>query len=321
MIEKILGFGQVLWDLTVEVDYSFIEELAIEIGGHRTVEFTIIEDILLKLEKAQKKVLRNPGGSAANVMSNMAKLGSNTTFCGRHGNDADGYFYMNILESEGVTPISLIDSKNKTGQLLSLITPDKDRTFIVYWGASSQLPEDLITIDLLQKFNLIHIEGYLIINNEKALWKIFNNASKITFDLAAVPIITRMRPVLQEMMKKNPPYILFANFTEGGAFTEKNDPKEILQEMIKYSEIAVLTLGEKGVMVQTKNGDFHYQEAIETDLVDTTGAGDAFSAGFLHEYLQSKDIRKASVLGVKVASKTISKFGARSFQIEQLNNE
>ncbi|TET29214.1 MAG: adenosine kinase [Candidatus Heimdallarchaeota archaeon] len=317
-MNKILGFGQVLWDLSVFVDYQFIKELDIKVGGHRIVNLETINEILVKLKEQKKEIIKNSGGSCANVMSNMAKLGSQTAFSGKHGDDADGWKYMNILSNEDVKTHSIVDKENSTGQLLSLITPDKDRTFIVYRGASEVLPPDLVDKELLHMSDIVHLEGYLIINSENALWKIFEEANKITFDLAAYTIIENTRPILQKMMKKHPPLILFSNLSEGQAFTQKENPEDILDRMLEYSENSVLTLGEKGVMIKKANGEQHFEPAIKTVLADTTGAGDSFSGGFLHEFFKNCDIKKASKLGVRTASATISKLGARSFHPRQL---
>ncbi|NHJ31856.1 MAG: adenosine kinase [Asgard group archaeon] len=319
-MNKILGFGQVLWDLTVFVDYQFIKDLKMDVGGHRIVDFESLDTIFNKLVEMDKAIIKNSGGSCANVMSNMAKLGSQTAFCGKHGDDADGWKYMNILSNEGVKTHSLVDKENSTGQLLSLITPNKDRTFIVYRGASGKLPLDLVDEELLHMSDVVHIEGYLITNSENALWKIFEEANKITFDLAAYAVIEDTRPILQKMMKKYPPMILFSNINEGKAFTEKEKPEDILDAMLEYSKNAVLTLGEKGVMIKKANGEQHFESAIKTDPVDTTGAGDSFSAGFLHEFFKNCDIKKASKLGVRAASATIRKLGARSFNLRQLDD-
>jgi len=320
-LNKILGFGQVLWDLSVFVDYQFIKELDIEVGGHRIVDLETINEILIKLKEQKKEIIKNSGGSCANVMSNMAKLGSQTAFCGKHGDDADGWKYMNILSNEGVKTHSIVDKENSTGQLLSLITPDKDRTFIVYRGASEVLLPNLVDKELLHMSDVVHVEGYLIINSDEALWKIFEEANKVTFDLAAYAIIENTRPVLQKMMKKHPPLILFSNLSEGQAFTQKENPEDILDAMLEFSENTVLTLGEKGVMIKKANGEQHFESAIKTKTMDTTGAGDSFSAGFLHEFFKNCDIKKASKLGVRTASATISKLGARSFHPRQLNKK
>lgn len=169
--------------------------------------------------------------------------------------------------------------------------------------------------------DVVHLEGYLVINSEEALWRIFEEANKITFDLAAETIIEGTRPILQKMMKKHPPLILFSNLNEGQVFTQKKNPDDILDEMLEFSEISVLTLGEKGVMIKKANGDQHFEPAIKTNTVDTTGAGDSFSGGFLNEFFKNCDIVKASKLGVRTASATISKLGARSFHPRQLNKK
>ncbi|MGC9778369.1 MAG: adenosine kinase [Candidatus Heimdallarchaeota archaeon] len=317
-MKQVLGFGQVLWDLSVYVDFSFLKEIDMEVGGHRVVDKTTIDFIAKKLSELDKDIIKNSGGSCANVMSNMAKLGSNTSFYGKHGDDDDGREYMEILRNEDVKTHSIIDKENSTGQLLSLITPNKDRAFIVYRGASDILPAEMVDEKIVQSADTVHIEGYLITKSVEALWKIFEESKKTTFDLAAYAVIENDRPILQKMMKKHPPQILFSNLHEGKVFTQKNERNEILDYMLDFSEIAVLTLGEEGVLIKTSSGKQYFESAINTQVADTTGAGDSFSAGFLHEFLKSEDIKKAAQLGVRTASTTISKLGARSFQLEQL---
>lgn len=137
--------------------------------------------------------------------------------------------------------------------------------------------------------------------------------------MAAYAVIEKDKPLLQKMMKKHPPRILFSNLPEGEVFTHKTDRNEILDYLLDYAEIAVLTLGEEGVLIKTSTGEQHFEPAIKTKVEDTTGAGDSFTAGFLHEFLESKDIRKAAQLGVRTASITIGELGARSFQKEKLS--
>ena len=315
----ILGFGQVLWDLTVEVDYPFLQEVDIEKGGHKRVSIEEIKAIVQKLDTMLKTtIFKNPGGSTANIMSNLAKLGSKSSFCGKHGDDEDGWQYMRILEEEGVEPVSVIDTEQATGQLFSLITPDKDRTFIVHWGASEVLEAEEVEDKVISNAELAHIEGYLIINSQEVLWKIFEQAQQTTFDLAAHSVIEQTLPTLQKMMKKYPPYILFANQYEGEAFTKQKEPAKILDEMLKFSETAVLTYGERGVYTKTASGKEHFQKGVPTTVVDTTGAGDAFIAGFLHKFLNDGGIDEACKLGTKIASYTISEMGARSFNKDKL---
>ncbi|MHA1738995.1 MAG: carbohydrate kinase family protein [Candidatus Heimdallarchaeota archaeon] len=314
---NILGVGQVLWDLSVEVDFATIKELDMSVSGHRIVEQNEFDGILEKLSSqgiGEKQIIKNPGGSAANVMSNLAKLGTKTSFTGKHGDDEDGWTYMKILENEGVKPLSIIDTEEATGRLLSLITPDKDRTFIVFRGASAELPPSMLESKVITDHEIVHMEGYLIIKSERVLEKIFEEAEQISFDLAAADIIKQTRPILQQLMQKKNPYVLFANLLEGKEFTQKENPKDILDSMLKYTENAVLTLGEEGVLVKTATGEEHKEPANKTTLVDTTGAGDSFSAGFLHEFLKNKDIKKATKLGTQIASSVISELGARSFK-------
>jgi sugar/nucleoside kinase (ribokinase family) len=314
-----IGFGAVLWDSLVYVDYSFLDEIGIEKGGYRAVDFPTLKQLLERIgAEKDKKIITDPGGSCANVMSNIAKLGSRVTFVGKHGEDAEGYKFMNLLKSEGVKTYSVLDKEKRTGQVLSLITPDKDRALIAHLGAAEVLPAETVNKDLIQKADITHLEGYLVANSEPALWKIFEAADKVSIDLAAATIIQQHKPVLQKLMKQHPPYILFANELEGKEFTGKEDYREIIEGLLDYAETAVLTLGEKGAIAATRKGDYHFEKAIKTNPVDTTGAGDSFCAGFLHTYHREGDVALAAKLSVQVASATIRYVGARSFRTSQL---
>ncbi len=314
-----IGFGAVLWDSLVYVDYSFLDEIGIEKGGYRPVDFPTIKALLARIgADKDKKVITDPGGSCANVMSNLAKLGSRATFLGKHGDDAEGYKFMDLLKAEGATTYSVVDEEKRTGQVVSLITPDKDRALFAYLGAAEVLPAEAIDEALIRKADITHIEGYLLANSEPALWKIFEVAEKVSIDLAATTIIQQHKPVLQEMMTKHTPYILFANEFEGKEFTGREEPKEIIKGLLDYAETAVLTLGAKGAIAATRKGDYHFEKAIKTNPVDTTGAGDSFCAGFLHSYHSEGDIALAASLSVQIASATIRYMGARSFRTSLL---
>ncbi|MHA1308290.1 MAG: carbohydrate kinase family protein, partial [Candidatus Heimdallarchaeota archaeon] len=248
----ILGVGQVLWDLSLEVDFRTLQNLGMDVSGHRIIEKNELISILEKLASQgydEKKIIKNPGGSAANVMALLAKLGTKASFTGKHGDDEDGWSYMKILENDGVKALSIIDKQEATGRVLALITPDKERSFIVFRGASASLRPQRLASKVITSHDIVHMEGYLIIKSELVLEKIFEEAKQISFDLAAADIIKQTRPLLLQLMKKQNPYVLFANLLEGKAFTQKENPNDILDLMLKYSENAVLTLGEKGVLV------------------------------------------------------------------------
>lgn len=315
----LIGFGAVLWDSLVYVDYSFLDEIGIEKGGYRAVDFPTIKALLDRIEADKdKKIITDPGGSCANVMSNLAKLGSRVMFVGKHGGDTEGYKFMELLKSEGAKTYSVLDQEKRTGQVLSLITPDKDRALIAYLGAAEVLPAEAIDEALIRKADITHLEGYLVASSQPALWKIFEAADKISFDLAAASIIQQHKPVLQKLMKKHTPHILFANEFEGKEFTGKEEYKEIIERLLDYAETVVLTLGEKGAIAATRKGDYHFEKAIKTNPVDTTGAGDSFCAGFLHTYHREGDIALSAKLSVQIASATIRYVGARSFRTTQL---
>ncbi len=314
-----IGFGAVLWDYLVYVDYSLLNEIGIEKGGYRAVDYPTIKSVLDRIEtETDEKVMTDPGGSCANVMSNLAKLGSKVMFIGKHGDDPKGYKFMDLLKSDGAKTHSVLDKEKKTGQVLSLITPDRDRAFLAYLGAAEVLPAEAIDEDLIRKADITHLEGYLVANSEPALWKIFGAADKISFDLAAAAIIQQHKPVLQKLMKKHTPYVLFANEFEGKEFTGKEEHREIIEGLLEYAETAVLTLGDKGAIAATRKGDYHFEKAIKTNPVDTTGAGDSFCAGFLHIYHREGDIALAAKYSVQIASATIRYVGARSFRTSQL---
>ncbi|MBD3193092.1 MAG: hypothetical protein GF308_20820 [Candidatus Heimdallarchaeota archaeon] len=320
MIKKILGFGAVLWDLSVNVDYSFLKKLNIKKSSYAEIDFQTINELLNLVESAGASVIENPGGSCANVMSNLAKLGSSASFCGRHGDDVAGRRFMNILKKDGVQTRSILDYQKSTGMVFSFITPDKDRTFRTYIGASDILPAESIDESMVKKADNIHIEGYLMSNSVEALWKIFEVGDKISFDLAAESLILKRRTELQKLMTAHPAFILSANIHEGRAFTQKEELEDVIDRMLDFSEIAVVTLGEKGAYGTTKNGELHFQPAIHTIPADTTGAGDSFCAGFLHDFLKSGDIKKGMETGTQTASLTISKIGARSLERKQLKH-
>lgn len=306
---KILGLGNALADILIQVpDDNLIHQLHLPKGSMQLIPSTDIPEI--------NKVIKNlpvvivSGGSAANTIHGIACMGLDCGYIGKVGHDEFGEFYENDLAKAGVQS-KLLYSQSNTGMAYTFITPDGERTFATFLGAAVELlPED-ISQDLFIGYDLLHLEGYLVNNRflvEKALQIAKNAHLKISLDLSSYNVVEANLDFLKRII---PDYvdIVFANEEESKAYSGK-DPLKALDEIANHCEIAIVKIGKDGALIKsahqiTKIAAFH------ANVIDTTGAGDQFAAGFLYGLAQNLDLEQCGKLGALLASHVIENYGAR----------
>jgi sugar/nucleoside kinase (ribokinase family) len=306
---KILGLGNALADILIQVpEDNLIRQLHLPKGSMQLIQSTDIAEI--------KKVIKNlpvivvSGGSAANTIHGLASMGRECGYIGKVGRDEFGEFYENDLKKAGVQS-KLFRSHKVTGMAYTFITPDGERTFATFLGAAVELfPED-INQDLYKDYDLLHIEGYLVNNSlliEKALKIAKNSHLKISIDLSSYNVVEANLEFLKRII---PEYvdIVFANEEESKAYSGKN-PLNALNEIADQCEIAVVKIGKEGALIKSGNQTVKVI-AIPANVIDTTGAGDQFAAGFLYGFTQKLDLKKCGKLGALLAGYVIENFGAR----------
>ncbi len=307
MKKTVFGAGAALVDLLVEESEEFLDSLGSPKGGMTMVELDFISNAL---EKSGREALRVPGGSACNTLVGLARLGGDSRFLGNIGPDKIGAFFEDGLRRANVQAL-LSQSETGTGQVLSVVTPDAQRTMFTYLGASAELAAyDLESTDF-SDLRLLHTEGYLAFNRDyfKAVFsKARESGAGICLDLSSFEVVRFCREILTESLKEGVE-ILIANEDEAREFAGSDDREVILSAMSKVAPIAVYKLGAKGVIIRTLDGDIEVP-TTEVKAVDTTGAGDLWAAGFLYGYTEGWSIEQAARLGNAVAGEVVKVMGA-----------
>lgn len=306
---KILGVGNALVDLLITLeDDNLLEDLNLPKGSMTLVDENTKNLIAEKSNKLKKDMAS--GGSAANTIHGLAKLGVETSFIGTVGNDANGNFFHDDLEESNINPL-LYRSKTPTGLASTLISQDSERTFGTFLGAAIELSGSDFTPEQFNGFDVLHVEGYLVQNHEllETILKYAKQAGlKISVDMASYNVVEANLDFFKDMVDKYVD-IVFANEEEAKSFTGL-EPEDALHSIAGSTEISVVKVGSKGSMVK-KDDSIIVVEPIQTNVIDTTGAGDAYAAGFLYGYTQNMSLEAAGKIGSLLASATIESLGAR----------
>jgi sugar/nucleoside kinase (ribokinase family) len=258
------------------------------------------------------------GGSAGNTIAGIAALGGKTAYIGKVAADQLGEVFTHDIRAVGVT----YDTKPLVGGLptarsLIFVTPDAQRTMQTFLGATTQLGPEDVNMDYITSSQVVYLEGYLWDQPRAktamrdAAVKAHEAGVKVSLTLSDAFCVARFRDEFLELAEKHVD-ILFANESEILSLYQTDIFDEALQQVRKHCEIAALTRSEKGSVVV--NGDeVHIIDAVKgVKVVDTTGAGDAYAAGFLYAYTQGRDLGTCGRLGGAMAAKVISHFGPRS---------
>ena len=309
----IVGIGNAIVDLIAEVDDSYLNENNISKGAMSLVDFNVIN----KICKEVNVVGTISGGSVANSIVCIAQNKLNTAFIGKVKDDAMGKKFAEGLAKENVHfKISQSPTDNYTGRCLILVSPDAERTMNTYLGISQELTEQDIDVKIIEESSMLYLEGYLwdLDNAKKAIRKAIESARKsdaiVAFSISDQFCVDRFRDEFLEIVY-NYADIIFANESEIKSLFETNELESAIKECQNTKKIFAITLGEKGAKI-IKNSEIVEinPEKIE-NLVDTTGAGDLFAAGFLDSYLKGNNLFNCGTKGVNLASKIIQKYGAR----------
>lgn len=308
-MKKVLGIGNALVDVLIRLENdALLQELNLRKGSMQLVDSNFKQLVLEKtkhLSKAQAS-----GGSAANTIHGLAALGTPTAYIGKVGDDETGKFFTNDLVSNHIKPF-LETSKTGTGVASALISPDSERTFGTYLGAAVEVgPEDLRP-EQFQGYDILHIEGYLVFNEaliETAVKMAKERNMTVSLDLASYNVVEAKLEFLRELTKQYVD-IVFANEEEAKAFTGK-EPEEALDEIAEMCSIAVVKIGKKGALVKCDTEKVIIG-AIPANVIDTTGAGDLYAAGFLYGFANGLSLKTCGEFGALLAGKVIEVIGAK----------
>jgi fructokinase len=273
-------------------------------------EFEILKT-KIKIEKIEA------GGSVANTMAGIAYLGGHPSFIGKINSDEFGKIYKENLEKINVNfPYSERGENLSTGGSIIFITPDSERTMCTYLGISSQLSKEDINEDYIKGYEIIFLEGYLWDKgiSEEMFKHVINlakkNNIKVAMSLSDIFCVSRHREDFFKLLI-NDLNILIGNESEINELMQKNNLLDSMDELKNIDKLIIITRSENG-SVAILNNEITNCESIKVDKVlDLTGAGDLFAAGFLKEYLDKSNIKKCLQTGSKLASQVIQKIGAR----------
>ena len=313
MNKKILGIGNAIVDVLAKVNDEFLKKNNLIKGSMKLINKAEFEN-LKKNIKIEKVVA---GGSVANTMAGISHLKGYPSFIGKVNSDKLGNLYKKSLEDININfPYIKKNETLPTGASIILITPDSERTMCTYLGISSHLSANDICKDKILDHELIFLEGYLWDKgeSEKMFKHVINiaksNKINISMSLSDVFCVTRHKQDFYNLLK-NDLDILIGNEKEINELTGKKNLLESINELKELNKLIIITRSDKGSLA-IKNNEIISCESIKVDkVVDLTGAGDLFAAGFFKEYLDKSEIKKCLTTASITASKIIQKIGAR----------
>jgi len=304
---KILGLGNALVDVLSKLES---DETLVKIGIQKGAMDMISREQMYVIRKyqANTETTQAPGGANCNTMRAIALLGGQSGFIGKVGDDNLGEFYEEALLKAGVASY-LIKTEGPSGACTVFISPDGERTMGTFLGPAPTISPDEITEDVLRGYDCIHIEGYLIVNEElvrETMKKAKRLGLKVALDLANYNIVNAYKGLLEEVI---PQYvdILFANASEAEAFTGL-PAQEAVKALEKQVHVALVTLGKDGSLIGSE-GKFYHVDAEGGKPVDTTGAGDNFAAGFLYGQSVGASLVQSAQIGSMLSGYVIDVVG------------
>ena len=301
---KILGIGNAIVDVICKVEDNFLSENNLTKSTMKLVDEIEFKKVLSSLKIEQTIA----GGSVANSMVGLSQLGNHVGFIGKINNDNLGIKYEQSLTHENV---KYFYSKNEevtpTGTCLILITPDSERTMVTFLGIAGKINEKAI-----KESEMIFLEGYLWDKGEpkSAFDKAMSLSNIKAMSLSDQFCVERHKSDFLDLVK-NKLDIIFANEQEIKSLINTSSFEEVITFGKQLNKSLIITRGEKGSVAIVNNEVVECDSIKELNIIDLTGAGDLFAAGFLHGYINNLSIKDSLKKGTEMASKIIQKIGAR----------
>lgn len=308
---RVLGVGSPIVDLLAQVPEDFLSLLHGAKGGMELVGPQTMEEILTQLPGT---ILRAPGGSAGNTLFALARMGQPASFLGKLGEDADGVYYQEAFAAlGGDTGRFKTTAEVHTARCLSLITPDSERTMRTDLGAAAKLSPDEIAVTDFEGVELVHAEGYLLFNPslaEAVLSCAKAAGCTVSLDMGSFEVVRAAESELHLLLSRYVDYV-FANEEEAAAFCGETDPRVGLDALAALCSIAVVKMGAEGAWIR-RGGETVQVSAIPVgSVVDTTGAGDLWAAGFLGGLLRGHSLERAGQWGAMLGAAVVQEIGAK----------
>ncbi|MDO4165305.1 MAG: adenosine kinase [Bacteroides sp.] len=309
-MDKIIGLGNALVDVLVTLENDdLLAEMELPKGAMTLID----EHKLLRINErfSQMQTHLATGGSAGNAIAGLASLGAGTGFIGKVSNDYYGEFFRSSLQKRGTEAHLLVSSELPSGVASTFVSPDGERTFGTYLGAASTLKAEELSLDMFKGYAYLFIEGYLVQNHDMILRAIElakEAGLQVCLDLASYNIVEEDHDFFSLLVNKYVD-IVFANEKEAETFTGK-DPEEALAAIAKMCSIAIVKMRAKGAMIRKGSDVIHVEAADVPKVLDTTGAGDYFAAGFLYGLTCGYSLEKCGRIGSLLSGEVIQVIGA-----------
>lgn len=308
-MKKIIGIGNALVDALVQVDNELIlNELGLRKGGMQLLS----TERYLEVQKrfATLSPVRTTGGSACNTLLAFANMGGQPGMIGKVGRDEPAQFLADYYRTHGIDTQLLVDEELPTGVASTVITSDGQRTFGTYLGAAAALEPEDIRSEWFDGYDYFYIEGYLVQNHAliRRVVDLAHHAGlQVCIDLASYNIVEADRDFFAEILQDID--IVFANEQEAAAFTGVDDAQHNLETLAELCRIAVVKVGKKGVLVRRGEEQVECPARSVPVVVDTTAAGDYFSAGFMFALASGRGLMTCAALGSLLAGHIIEVVG------------
>ena len=306
---KVLGIGNAIVDVICKVEESFLSKNNLTKSTMKLVDEAEFKKLLSNL-KIEETIA---GGSVANSIVGLSQLDNPVSFIGKVNNDELGNKYEKSLTNEKVKYCYHKKEETiPTGTCLILITPDSERTMCTFLGIAGKISDKDIDENSVKNSELIFLEGYLWDEGDpkKAFDKAINISKKTAMSLSDLFCVERHKKSFFDLVN-NKLDITFANEQEIFSLINKKNFNDVISFGKKLGKLLVITRGEKGSVAIQKNEVFECNSKKNLKIVDLTGAGDLFAAGFLHGYINNLSIKESLEKGTEMSSKIIQKIGAR----------
>ena len=306
---KILGVGNAIVDVLCKVNDEFLNKHALTKSTMKLIDDIEFQNLISEL-KIEETI---SGGSVANSIVGLSQLGNDVGFVGKVKDDHLGKKYEEGLKKENVN--YLYSKKNEplpTGSCLILITPDSERTMCTFLGTAGKITDEDINIDDIKESEITLLEGYLWDEGEpqKAFNKAINNSNKVAMTLSDLFCVERHKAQFLDLVK-NKLDIVFANEQEIMSLINTKKFDEVINFSKELNKNVVITRGEKGAIAINNSEIFECKAEENLNIIDLTGAGDLFAAGYLHGIINNMNSKQSLSKGTELSSKIIQKIGAR----------
>ena len=310
----LVGIGNALVDIEVQVDDAFIEKTSVTKGGMTLSSIEDQNNILEYLKSSPKKI--SSGGSAANTIHGASLLGAKSYYLGRVANDSHGKHYTEDMQNCGVGFSGPGSDEQGTGTCVVLITPDTERTMLTHLGVSSSLHPENVDETIVKNSRGVYVEGYLWTGDgtREAGQYMAGIAKKegipVSFTLSDAFVVNSFKESLIEFIDSYVD-ILFCNEVEAQAMTGESDSLSAFKKLQATVDTVFLTLGSKGSLVGKGGQEPVEVKTFPVKAVDTTGAGDLFAAGALYGVLNNHSLEESAIIGSYCAAQVVSHMGGR----------